>query len=367
MNNNIKELISLIPKLSLRYFIENMSLPGLIHSSSDIDPYLDYEFVKIKKKHIAVSLNCSSILDSKNSIESGERIPLFLWEATRALMNNIDREIIAAAVAGIGNIYGTGSTPSAMSDVTGTALKLNNTMCPIDGRHFVISPQVYANFSNVQGFIAADYRGQSNAPVISGRLGTTHNFDFFIDQNLSNISNTSGTIGTNATGSNNTAVVNGALSSGAESMAVDGAALTTGTLKKGQKFTFAGLNQEYTLTADATMVSGAATLSFAPFLQSAIADNTVITFQKSYKVEGIAFHPDCIALAWQDFDPIPSAYGVIVYDEVDPISGAKIRFKSYHQNNQTILELQVSFAVGIVRPEFGALLATYTGAGTSPV
>lgn len=71
-----------------------------------------------------------------------------------------------------------------------------------------------------------------------------------------------------------TVLVNGAGQTGS-SLVVDG---LTSTPKTGDTFTVAGIELVYTVTADATVTSGGATLAISPALASSPADNAAITF-----------------------------------------------------------------------------------------
>jgi len=77
------------------------------------------------------------------------------------------------------------------------------------------------------------------------------------------------------------AVNNGAgYSEGATSMAMDGLQ-STGTVEEDQEFTVAGLQEVYTVTADASISSNAATVTFYPGLEGDVADDAVVTFVDS--------------------------------------------------------------------------------------
>ncbi len=71
-----------------------------------------------------------------------------------------------------------------------------------------------------------------------------------------------------------TVLVNGAGQTGS-SLVVDG---LTGKPKTGDTFSIAGVELVYTVTADATVTSGGATLTISPALASSPADNAAITF-----------------------------------------------------------------------------------------
>ena len=74
-----------------------------------------------------------------------------------------------------------------------------------------------------------------------------------------------------------TVLVDGGAQTGT-SLVVDGVTLDTYVPQAGDTFTVAGVEQVYTVTADATVASGASTLTINPALASSPADNAAITF-----------------------------------------------------------------------------------------
>ena len=87
------------------------------------------------------------------------------------------------------------------------------------------------------------------------------------------------TIGTTRGETGESPVVDGAASVGASSCSVDGLTVSTSNiLRSGDFFKFSGQNKIYMCTADLTSDgSGDATLSFAPKLATAVANNETIT------------------------------------------------------------------------------------------
>ena len=69
-------------------------------------------------------------------------------------------------------------------------------------------------------------------------------------------------------------------SAGDTSMVVD-ALQSSGTVKAGQLFTVAGTRGTYRATADVTITSNEATISFFPGLENDVDDNDVVTFKQS--------------------------------------------------------------------------------------
>jgi hypothetical protein len=74
--------------------------------------------------------------------------------------------------------------------------------------------------------------------------------------------------------------VNGAISAGVTSVAIDGMAnSTSGVFKAGDYFRFTGQNKVYMVMADVTSNgSGAGTLTFEPPLRTNVADNAVLIY-----------------------------------------------------------------------------------------
>ena len=396
MANDTSSLEAIIPKVALAILRENTVLPRLVRTKSSREQAANGKTVRINvAKPASVytvtpgSLETASDVSPKNvdidvnanwlgsrflfddddfAMMNQEIVPEKLRECVRGLANQIEIKTLQEIRDNVGGIYGTTSAPDDQTDITKTLLRLNNQKAPLQDRSFIVTPATYAEFLETTALSGADTTGQANPALISGFLGNLYGASFYMSQNLtdSTMSVTSGTVGTNATGSNNQADVNGALAKGAESMAVDGAGLASGTIKKGQKFKFAGLDQEFSVTADVTLSSNAGTVSFSPMLDTAIADDTQVTFYKTFSMDGVAITPDVATIVYLDFEPIDPRLGAVVSQEQDPMTGARMRLIKTWENYQTSYSLQVCFGVGVVRAECGAILGTFSGTGTAP-
>ena len=88
------------------------------------------------------------------------------------------------------------------------------------------------------------------------------------------------TISTTAGSASTTILVNGAISAGVTSVAIDGMSNSqSGVLKAGDYFRFTGQNKVYMCVADVSSNgSGQGTLTFEPPLRTAVADNAVIIY-----------------------------------------------------------------------------------------
>lgn len=155
-----------------------------------------------------------------------------------------------------------------------------------------------------------------------GSLGRVYGFD--VRESQSTIA--SATLTTSTTWG--TPLVNNAAgyAIGSTSIAIDGLA-ASGTIKKGSIFQLGGNN--YSVTADATITTNAATISFTPKLLTAVADNdplTVTNYTHSAAGSvGFAYHPDAFLWIVRPLaDWIPGS-GVVSHQMSDPVSGLSVR------------------------------------------
>jgi hypothetical protein len=405
MANDVTNLEAIVPKLALSEIRNNVILPRLVNSvfSSEMpaagktvriavpkpaSTYTvtpgsapTYTDVSPAKVDIDVTANHvgSAFLLSSTDIDTINRdqIPASIKEAAKVLVDDVEIKTLQAIRDNVGGIYGTTSAPDSSSHINKTILRLNKQKAPTSDRNFLIDPDTYCEFLDTTQLANADTTGESTPALVSGYLGTRYGANFYQTQNIStsnSLSVTSGTIGTNGTAANNQGVTDGpsgsggVLPAGSQSMHLDGLGLASGTIKKGQKFKFSGLEREFCVTADATASSNEIDVEFAPMLPSEIADNTTVTFYKSHDIHGVAFTKDLVTIAYLDFEPIPASAGVgtVAYVEEDPLTGIKIRFTKTYENNQFKYALEVCYGVGVVRPECGAILGKFTGTGTNP-
>jgi hypothetical protein len=78
------------------------------------------------------------------------------------------------------------------------------------------------------------------------------------------------------------AVDNGSgYAAGTTTMAIKGLASADTLIERDQEFTIAGLDETYTITADATITTNTATITFFPGLEDAVLDDAVITLTES--------------------------------------------------------------------------------------
>lgn len=292
-------------------------------------------------------------LTDKDMMEVMEgTIPMQASEAIKSLANAIDSFLLGFYVYFYSYTGTAGTTPFGVSTVDATNARklLNIELAPLTDRHFVLDPDAEANALNLRAFQDASWSGTVDA-IIAGRLNERLGFNWWMDQNLP-----FHTTGTLSDGTDHQALTNGALVVGATTMNIDSATLT-GTLVRGDTFTFAGDTQTYVVTANFTAAGNAIVgVTFSPALRTAVGDGVLISFADSHAVN-IAFHRDAIAYATRPMAGAPAGLGVISQSAVDPISGLTLRLEITREHKRNRFSYDALYGGAVVRPGFGVVLA----------
>ena len=141
---------------------------------------------------------------------------------------------------------------------------LDESFAPSEGRFCVVPPRVQSYLYGQSQFSNASERG-STLTGVSGDLGGRFGVDFLMSQNLKR-----------ATGTDDTAAVNGVHQAGDTTVAIDGA--TSGNLVTGNIVAIG--NRVYAIVVGSGGTSGTVTLDRG--LHAAAADNAVATVYKNY-------------------------------------------------------------------------------------
>jgi hypothetical protein len=202
------------------------------------------------------------------------------------------------------------------------------------------------NLASLAQFTDADRRGDAEG-MIEGNLGRKIGANWLVNQNTPTF-----TGGTLTDGSSKAALVNGAVSAAATTMAIDASSLS-GTLLDGDVFTVAGVTGYFLVTNGTLTASGnaIAAVNFTPAAPTGgFADNAAVTFAGDHVVN-LAFHRNAFALA---FAPIQDTGNVtnskIQESIVDPISGITLRMTITEEFYQTSWRWDVLYGVQCVRP-----------------
>jgi len=283
-------------------------------------------------------------------------LPLETAEAMRALGNVVNSNLLSLYTKVYGYVGTAGTTPfsnstdrTATKDATLLATKLNDQLCPKSNRQAVVDSAAEAEMLALPQFANLDKSGDSQV-VTEATMGRKYGFNWHSENAI--VTHTAGVPG-------GTPLVNGAHAADAtarsDTLAVDGMTITTGTYLAGDVITVAGHSQTYTVLADATANgSGEATLSIAPGLQAAVADNAAVTLKASHVVN-LGFHPQAFALATAPFEADLNDNPNVWLK--DPVTGLVVRLEIMRQYKQTVWEFDILWGSECVRPEFASRLA----------
>ncbi len=277
-------------------------------------------------------------------------IPMAVTEAIKSLSNNVDDSLLAL-YKDIYGIYGTaGTTPSAVSDVTQPRMILNKQLAPLGGRALLLDPETEAEFLELDTFTNLDKTGET-AALKEGSLGKKFGFDIHMDQNMPY--HTKGTLAAQ------TSIASKAIVAvGAETMTLDDSAggTLTGTMVKGDSFTFANDTTTYVCSATATAATAEIVITFQPPLVTATANGTVVTMVASHAIN-LAFNSQAFCFASRPLQ-VANGLGSIILTDIDPISGIALRLEISRDARlkKTIWSYDILWGVKTIRPEFACRL-----------
>lgn len=269
-------------------------------------------------------------------------VPMQATEAVKTLVNKVDQTILALYNQVYGYAGSPGVTPFAVSTKEATQARkvLNNQLCPLADRRFVMDADAEANALNLRAFQDYNFTG-SFEDIKSGKLSPKLGFNWFMNQNIPN--HTRGACDADY-------VINGAHATlGVKTLTVK---TGSGLGLAGDIFTIAGQSQTYVLTADMT---GATSMTISPGLQVALSGDEAITFVGTIAAEypqNLAFHRDAFAFASRVLqDQITFKGGHEMSSMVDPVSGLALRLEVSREYYQTRFAFDLLFGCAVARPE----------------
>lgn len=197
--------------------------------------------------------------------------------------------------------------PTTVGHLAGIDRKLNDLKVPMGGRVQLCSPTYKEALLSIDSFVEADKRGDGGIAIEEARMGRLMAMEHYMDQNVDTTTFTSGT--------QTTAVVNGAVAAGATSIVYDGGAVASGTMKAGDILTIGGYGN-VVVAALSTASTGAGTVTIKePVKNGGIADDAAITVYdgggNTRKLQGAAFHPRAFAMAAVPLAIPPEAKGAM--------------------------------------------------------
>jgi len=287
---------------------------------------------------IGVDVNFTSAELTMDMDNFSDRI---LQPAMARLASEIDSQGLAL-YADIYNQVGTaGVTPATALVALQAGQKLDEFAAPRDNtRTICYNPAGMA--ATVNGLTGLFQDSSKIAEQYAkGMMGRGLGFDWFMDQNIQNLTTGSRT---------GTILMNGTTSSGATTISIDGFGGATQTVTAGEVFTIAGVNavnpetgadtgslQQFVVTAAATASSSAvAALAISPAIISSgatktvtavPADNAAVTFvggaSTTFPVN-MAFHRDAFTLATADLI-LPTGVDFAARETYDGVSMRVVR------------------------------------------
>jgi len=269
-------------------------------------------------------------------------IPMQASEAIKALGNQIDTDIMGLYTGIYGFAGSSGVTPfgSSVAEATEARKILNNQLCPLQDRRFVIDPDAEANALGLRAFQDMSFSG-TNEGIADGLIRRKLGFDWFMDQNVPD--HTCGTRTATNTTTNATAAV------GDLTIAVTAG---SGNTIAGDVFTVAGDTQTYVCSSVTNTAGG--TITFTPAAKVAWATSAAITFKGTASTayaQNLAFHRDAIAFATRPLVDIADGLGNIITAAVDPISKIALRLEVSREHKRTRFSYDILYGMALVRAD----------------
>ena len=356
----VKEIArQILPRL-----IENLVFPNLIHkdfsqeyvtgkgatiqvkkpvilTAKEFDELQGTSAQDVKEESVDVTLDKLATVDVEfGAIQRATNVDdlnrLFLEPAAVALAEKINSDGLFL-YKDIPYAVGTaGTTPSKLTDLANVRKMLNTNKVPVAGRVAVWDPEADANFTTIDAIVNAEKSG-STAALREGSIGRVFGLDNYMAQGIKQ--HTTGI--TKATD----VKVNGKVTAGATSLAIDGTALT-GKLVKGDILTIKKNN--YVViedTADAS-TNAIASVKVYPALPE-IADDTVVTLVSGHTAN-LAFNPMAFAFVTR---PLVAPAGVESY--VTSYNGITLRVvRGYDMKyKKEMLSMDVLYGYKTMYPE----------------
>ena len=356
----VKEIArQILPRL-----IENLVFPNLIHkdfsdeyvtgkgatiqvkkpvilTAKDFNELEGTSTQDVKEESVDVTLDKLATVDVEfGAIQRATNVDdlnrLFLEPAAVALAEKINSDGLFL-YKDIPYAVGTaGTTPSKLTDLANVRKMLNTNKVPVAGRVAVWDPEADANFTTIDAIVNAEKSG-STAALREGSIGRVFGLDNYMAQGVKQ--HTTGI--TKATDIK----VNGKVTAGATSLAIDGTALT-GKLVKGDILTIKKNNYVVVEdTADAS-TNAIASVKVYPALPE-IADDTVVTLISGHTAN-LAFNPMAFAFVTR---PLVAPAGVESY--VTSYNGITLRVvRGYDMKyKKEMLSMDVLYGYKTMYPE----------------
>lgn len=365
-----EEFVTVGATVDIRKPVKFVASDGATRVNQDVEEAAT-PFTIDKRKHVSWKF---STQDLTLSIEQySER---YIRPAMIALANQVDSDLCALHTGVFQNV-GDNATPATFLEFGAASTRLDESAVPSEDRRLVLNPQGH--------LYAADLlKGLYNPELVKGAVrgisvGPLAGFQTYMDQNIKRqVQGTWGTTPLVAGGSQSVTYANAGHSYGSTSQTlnVDALTTTTGTAKKGDKFTIDGVYavnpvsketlsflQEFVVNADATANgSGAATINISPAIivsgpfqtvSAAPADNAGINLAGSH-VANLAFHKNAFGLVTVPLE-LPDGAS---FKARESHNGYSVRVvKDYDiDTDEDVIRLDILYGVKTLYPELACVL-----------
>lgn len=275
---------------------------------------------------------------------------MWIAEALRTLINEMEADLAVEAASNASRAYGTpGTTPfgsDSIADAAQVKKILDDNGAPQTGRSLVLNTSAGANLITVKNLSRTNENG-SQITLRTGELLDLYGMS--VKQSGQSVSKTKGT---GASATTNTA----GYAVGATTITL--ASAGTGTITANDVITFAGDTNKYVVvTGDADVSNGGTVVIAAPGLRVAIpAAATAITIGNSYAAN-VAFSADALHVAMRA--PVIPAEGDAAADRImltDPFTGISFEFAIYVGYKKVRYEIGMAWGVKAVKRNHIVLL-----------
>jgi hypothetical protein len=351
-----------IARQALPRLIENLVFPNLVHkdfsddfgnlgdtirvrkpvilTASEFDASQGIQPQDMQESTVEVKLDKLATVDAQASaIETAVNIDdlnrLFIEPAAVALAEKINSDGLALYADVPSMVDCSTKNVAALANVRKA---LNEQKVPTAGRVAVWDPVADAAFTQLDAVLHAEKSG-STAALREGSIGRVFGIEHYMAQGVKQHA---------ATITATAPKVNGAVTKGATSIAIDGTALS-GKLLKGDVLTIGG--NAYTVTEETAEASSnaIATVKIYPAAVANIADNADVTISSGYTAN-LAFNPMAFAYVTR---PLYNPDGEGVASYVTSYNGISLRVtKGYNQTyKKSVYSMDVLYGYKCIYPE----------------
>lgn len=367
-----REMVGMIPAVSRNSSIERAALNETVRvpitpaastatntagvTAPDTgDQTIDNVSVSISKsKHVPIRYNGEETKGLQNAGTFSSVLAQQSYQAIRALVNEMEADLWAAAYIKASRAYGTAATApfgtaGDFSDFAGVARILDENGCPVNDRQLVLGHAAMANLRGKQSVLFKANEAGSDDML---RNGMTDRIQGMAIRHSNAVSTHT------AGGMTGFDINNGAGEAvGQTSLTYDGGTVNTTGAKAGDVVTLAGDTNKYIVNTATTSTTGELVIN-APGLRIAGADTTEMTIGATYTAN-LAFDRSAIHLvARAPAMPEGGDSAVDMTTIVDDRSGLSFEVALYKQFLQNVIHVRAAWGVAAIKQ---AHIATLLG------